>query len=179
MPEKDISNQNPYLIKANTSAEDIVDDVQDALWRAEGKQVAKNTHNTCPGGQTISTCPTTRNLIQTLLKNAYNVEIPEDLPEDIAYEAEGNKHTVKTHCEDCGFNCQTIHRVTENGGAQEKVRFMFKDPDTEHDEDGKQQSSKKSRTSFMEEYGLDWFKPMPFGPNKYPPLNPADLDKLL
>jgi hypothetical protein len=119
-----------FLIKSNIYAHDVRDEIEDVLWRNEGKKTAKNDSKSfCGGGKPVGECTTSDNMARQIVGQFIKGVEPEPIDETHPKLFNvGQPVTVESSCEDCDMFCHAYGKVID-GKPSEKIRFMYEDPE--------------------------------------------------
>lgn len=121
---------NAFLVKSNVYAHDVRDDVEDIIWRTEGKKTAKNdSTSVCGGGKPIGECSASTEMARQIIGQfiAGVEQEPVDTSNPKLFNV-GQPVTVDSSCGDCGMTCHAYGKVID-GKPSEKIRFMYEDPE--------------------------------------------------
>jgi hypothetical protein len=122
-----------FLIKSNVYAHDVRDEVEDIMWRAEGKKTAKNdSKSECGGGKPIGECTATTNMAKQIIGKLIDGVEPD--PIDTTHPKlfnTGQPVSADSSCGDCGMLCHAYGKIIDDNPS-EIIRFMFEDPEAQH-----------------------------------------------
>jgi hypothetical protein len=121
---------NSFLVKSNVYAHDVRDDVEDIIWRSEGKKTAKNdSKSVCGGDKPIGECATANDMVRQIIGQFITgiEQTPVDTSNPKLFNV-GHSVTVNSSCGDCGKTCHAYGKVID-GKPSEKIRFMYEDPE--------------------------------------------------
>lgn len=116
-----------FLIKSQVTPEMVVDVIEDIGFELEGKLIAKNKGgDTCPSGELVTECDTTKLLMNGVLESAYGLKLPSQILDvEPEIEVDGTKHIARMACDACAHQCRAAMRRTDDNKPDEGIRFMF------------------------------------------------------
>jgi len=121
---------NAFLVKSNIYAHEVRDEVEDIIWRTEGKKTAKNdSKSVCGGGKPIGECTTSTEMARQIIGRFIEGVEPETVDEtNPKLFNVGQPVIIDSSCGDCGMSCHAYGKVVD-GKPSEKIRFMYEDPE--------------------------------------------------